>query len=90
MNHHNSQDQKTAKRQRDKAAAVARLSRITDNEETNEWKSGDRTAGKARYADDLKSRDDGLNNSTNVSEVLQAEKGRLATEQPELLYKTDF
>ena len=44
---------------------------------------------RGRLAEELRAKEDRLN-STNISEVLLAEKGRLHTENGDLMYKTDF
>ena len=51
--------------------------------------NGERATVRGRLAEELRAREDRLN-STNISEVLLAEKGRLPTENGDLMYKTDF
>lgn len=63
---------------------------MVDNDDTVDWKTGERATVKGRLAEELRSREDRLNHSTNVSEVHLAEKGRPNTENGDLLYKTDF
>ena len=87
----NASDNKTVKRARGQATAATRQSRLIDNEDLGDFKYQERATVKGRLAEELRSRgDDRLNHSTNVSDVHLAEKGRLATENADLLYKTDF